>query len=366
MRSIKAMTGIILIAGAGFAGFELTGTMLAPRSAPAQTAPSAETALEVSTVPVRQMAFSETIAAVGTTRAIRAIELHPEAAGRIVELSISPGSTVSEGDLLLRLDDTAARASLEFANATLAEARAAIERHDRLRESGTISEAAYEAAQAALLRAEAERDLAREALEDRSLYAPFTGVVGLSDLTVGEHVDTNTIVASLDDLSVIEVDFRVPEQAYPRLDTGIDVELHSASWPDRIFRGAISAIDTRIDAGSRSLALRARVDNADGDLKAGMFMQVAIVIENLQQLAVPERALSVSGAQTTLFVVDAGIARQVEIETGQNRDGLVEVRAGLENGDAVIINNLHRLSDGMAVTPRPATATTAAAEASLL
>lgn len=353
MRRLKIVIGLVLITAAGIAGFALTGTMLVPHPEPAQAA-QGEAALAVAIVSPRKMAFTDTIHAVGTTRAIRAVELHPDAAGRVVELAISPGARVTERDLLLRLDDGTARATLKSAEATLTEARAAAERQNRLHESGNVSEATHLAAQAALQRAGAERDLAREALENRRLRAPFEGVVGLSDLTEGEFVDTTTIVTTLDDLSVIEVDFQVPEQAYPELHPGLGVELRSAAWPDRIFRGGISALDTRIDAGTRSLALRARIDNADGALRAGMFMDVTIVLDSHERPAVPERALTVEGPRTTIFTVEDGVARQVEIETGQSRDGLVEVTSGLDSADEVVVNNLHRLSDGMAVAPQPA------------
>lgn len=350
MQIVKLIAWTILIVGAGLLGYELADATIASRSPEQSQAIQSEPALAVTVAKPKRMIFSNSISAVGTVRAIRSIDLRLQANGRIEELKVEPGSNVSEGDLLIRLDETAARAGLELADATLTEAQATIARQRQLRENGAVSEAAYQAAVAALQRAAAERDLAEETLKNRSLDAPFDGVVGLTDHTEGELLDTDTVVATLDDLSLVEVDFRVPEQAYPSLSSGLGVELRSAAWPDRVFYGEITALDTRIDAGTRSLALRATVDNADGALKAGMFMQVMIAVESRENLAVPEHALTVAGPKTMVFTVQDGVALQVEIETGQSLDGFVEVRAGLSDANAVVLDNLHRLSDGMAVS----------------
>lgn len=364
MRIVKTVLAAMIVAIAGYGGLVLSDRWLTA-TGEAMVSPPDAAALRVDTVPVTMATFSETVRAVGTTRAIRAVDLTPQAAGRIVQIGFTPGGTVARGDLLLQLDDRAERADLKAAEATLAEARASFDRQQRLHRAGSASDAVFQGAQAALLRAEAARELAQVALEDRRLIAPFDGVIGLSDLVEGEWIDSSTSVATLDDLSVIEVAFRVPETLLPRLRHGQRVNLTTAAWPDRVFQAGLSGIDSRIEAQSRSVALRATIDNADRALAGGMFMQVELVLEEYQRPTIPERALSVDGPREMVMLADGGVARQIEIATGQIRGGLVEVLSGLDSPDTntdagpasgpvqIIVSNLQRVRDGMAIDATP-------------
>lgn len=234
-------------------------------------------------------------------------------------------------------------------------------RQEQLNRSGSASDAAFQTARAAQLRAQAERDRARVALEDRQLRAPFSGVIGLSDLVPGQMLDSGTVVATLDDLEVIEVDFAVPETMLPRLAAGQAVQLRSPAWSDRVFEGAITLIDTRVDAATRSIALRAELPNPDRALTGGMFLQVELVLDERERPAIPESALSVEGDVQRVLIAQNGEAVWAEVRVGQDADGLVEVLSGIEIGTEVIMSNLHRVSAGTAVTTTPRAARTAKA-----
>lgn len=363
MRMVKTALAALVVLGAGYGGLYLTERMLAA-TGEAMVAPRAPAPMRVDTVPVTMATFNETVRAVGTTRAIRAIELTPKTAGRVARIAFTPGMQVAAGDLLLQLDDRAEQADLKSAEATLAEARTAFDRQERLNRTGSASDAAYQTARAALLRAEAAHDLAQVALEDRSVTAPFDGIVGLTDLAEGQLVDPATRVTTLDDLSVIEVAFRVPETILPHLRTGQRVDLTSPAWPGRVFAAHVTGIDTRVGIETRSVALRAQIANDDRALAGGMFMQAELILRERQRPTIPERALSVDGAREMVMLVEDGIARQVEIATGQTRNGMVEVLSGIETAQAgpdaqpaqIIVSNLQRVRAGMAVeaTPLPA------------
>ena len=350
----------MIVAIAGYGGLMLSERWLTATGEAMVTPPDAA-ALRVDTVPVTMATFSETVRAVGTTRAIRAVRLTPQASGRIVQIGFTPGSAVAKGDLLLQLDDRAEQANLKASEATLAEARSSFDRQERLHRAGSASDAAYQSARATLLRAEAAQELAQVALEDRRIIAPFDGVIGLTDLVEGEWIDSNISVATLDDLSVIELSFRVPETLLPRLRLGQRVDLTTAAWPDRVFQARLSGIDSRIEAQSRSVALRAIIDNADRALAGGMFMLVELVLEEHQRPTIPERALSVDGPREMVMLADDGIARQIEIATGQTRAGLVEVLSGLDDPGSgpdaspaqIIVSNLQRVREGMAIDATP-------------
>lgn len=348
MRTVKAVLGLVVIGAAALGGLYLTERLLAA-SEPAQAVQGGTAPLRVETIAPRIVTFADSVTAVGTARARQAVDLLAESSGRIRRIAFRPGDRVVAGAVLLELDDRAEQADLRAADATLAEAQAAFDRQQSLNRSGSASDAAYQTARAALLRAEAERDRARIALEDRSLRAPFAGVVGLSDLVEGQVIDTATPIASLDDLSVIEVDFSVSETLLPRLASGQRVELTSAAWPGRVFQGRISRIDSRVDAATRSLALRAEIPNGDRALAGGMFLQARLVLDERQRPAIPENAQTVEGDRVLVMLAEGGAARQVEIVTGQQQDGLVEVVSGLDPSARVIVTNLHRLSDGAAI-----------------
>lgn len=349
MRAVKAAFGLVVILIAAAGGLYLTDGFLNSEDQPSLHAATDGQPLRVETIPVEMTTFSETIRAVGTARARRAVELTPESSGRIASISFEPGDQVAKGDVLLRLDERAEQADVNAANATLVEAQTAFERQERLNRSGSASDAAYQTARAALLRAEAERDRALIALEDRSLRAPFAGIVGLTDLVEGQLVETQTQITTLDDLSVIEVDFSVPETMLPRLKRGQRVDLTSAAWPGRVFQGTISRIDSRVDATTRSIALRADIPNDDRALAGGMFLQVHLVLNEHRGGAIPERALSVEGSHNLVMIAENGVARQVEVVTGQQLGALIEVVSGLPPTAQIIVTNLHRVMPGMQV-----------------
>lgn len=349
MRAVKAALGLVVILSAAAGGLYLTDRILARQDPAAQFSQRDDGPLKVETIPVEMTTFSETIRAVGTARARRAVDLIPEASGRIARIAFESGDQVQAGDLLLELDSRAEQADLNAAEATVTEAQAAFARQERLNQSGSASDATYQTARAALLRAEAERDRARVALEDRSLRAPFSGIIGLTDLVEGQIVDTSTAITTLDDLSVIEVDFSVPETMLPRLKHGQRIDLTSAAWPGRVFQGNITRIDSRVDAATRSIALRADIPNDDRALAGGMFLQVELVLDEHRRPAIPERALTVEGERNLVLVVQDNTARQIEVTTGQQLGGLVEVISGLDPDARIIVTNLHRVMPGMSV-----------------
>ncbi|MBY6089070.1 efflux RND transporter periplasmic adaptor subunit [Pseudooceanicola sp. 502str34] len=349
MKLLRILLGVVLLAGASYAGFKLTDQMQAATSPAAQGPRGPRGPVRVVTEPVQQQTFVETVEAVGSTRARQSVTLQPSAGGRIVQVHITPGQEVRQDDLLLELEDAEAHASLAAAEATVSEAQAAFDRQQRLEQSGSSSEASLQAARATLLRAQAERDLALATLSDRDLRAPFDGVVGLTDVSPGQIVTTTTEIATLDDLSVVEVAFNVPERYLSRLAPGQAVSFTTPAWADEAFEGRISALDTRVDPSTRSIALRAEVPNGDRRLRPGMFMQAALELSRREGLAVPERALTSAGTQSFIHVVEGDTARRVEVVTGMQRGTLIEVTGDLAEGMPVIVTNLHSVSDGTQV-----------------
>lgn len=349
MRPLKAIIGMLVILAAGGAGLYLTQQLLASPNAGVISGRGDSGPLPVETIPVESETFSDNVRAVGTARARQAVDLVVETGGRISSINFNPGTAVKKGEILLELDNRAELAELKAAEATLAEAQAAFARQERLNSTGNASDAVYQTAKSTLLRAEAARDQAQAALDDRRLLAPFDGVVGLTDLVEGQIVDPATKIATLDDLSVIEVDFSVPEILLPRLKMEQRLEITTAAWPGRVFTGKISRIDTRVDAATRSVGLRAEIPNDDRALAGGMFLQVMLVLDERQGPSIPEQILTVDGDRKLVLIAKDGKAQEVEVKTGQQLDGQVEIVSGLEPGAQLIVTNLHRVAPDMEI-----------------
>lgn len=349
MQALKVIFGLMVILAAAAGGLYVTDRLMAAPNAEGPGRQETSDPLQVETISVVTETFRDTVRAVGTARAQNALDIVAETGGRIVDIGFRPGQNVSKGDVLLTLDDRAEQADLKAAEATLAEAETAFSRQEQLNRTGSASDAAYQSAKAALLRAEAELDHARASLDDRRVRAPFAGIVGLTDLVEGQMIDATTAITTLDDPSVLEVDFSVPETLLSRLKPGLRIEVTSAAWPDRVFEGEVSRIDTRVDPATRSIALRGAIPNEDRALTGGMFLQVELVLADRRQLAIPERVLSVEGDRSLVLVARNGVAEQAEIAVGQQLDGMVEVVSGLTENAQIIVTNLHRVAPGMPI-----------------
>lgn len=345
MSIFKQLLVLCVLCGLAYGGYEAYRVYLAP-------APEAERdrggprAATVELARAEPRNLRRTIEAVGTTRALRSIEIVPEVDGRLVELAITPGTRVAQGDVLARLDDTIERANLSEAKAVLTEQRQSLERIQQLRASNSVSQASLEEVTARLAEAEAEVERARRRLEDRRITAPFAGVVGLTNYDEGARVSEGQVLTRLDDLSDVEVEFSLPETVFAQVRRGQQVVARSAAFPDRDFTGTIEAVDSRIDPVSRAFRTRALVPNPNSTLPAGMFLSLTLILSEDTRVTVPEEAIIFQAAETYVFVVEDDTARRRVVKTGQRQDGQIAILSGLEAGEAVIIRGLQRVRDG--------------------
>lgn len=336
---------LCLVAGAAFAGYEGYRMFLAPQPSVTQAA-RGERPVTVEVAMAERRIMRRTVEAVGTTRAVQSIDIVPETDGRLVELTIAPGVHVTKGDVLARLDDTIERADLAEAEAGLVEQRQTLERTRILRTTNAVSQAAEEDAVARLAEAVASVERARRRLSDRVITAPFDGIVGLTNYTIGARVTEGQILTRLDDLSEVEVEFSLPETVFAQVRPGQTILARSAAFPDRNFTGTIDVVDTRIDPVSRAFRTRAVIPNPDSTLPAGMFLSLTLVLEEKEQITIPEEALIFQAAETFVYVPQDGKASRRTVTSGQRKDGHVAILSGLEAGEEVVIRGMQRLRDG--------------------
>ena len=347
LKQVAVLVALAVIAAGGyFTWQEFSGTDSADGAGAKRGGggPAVETASA-------QFTDIETVVeAVGTTRAVRAVEVTPSASGRIKEIAFQAGQRVEDGAVLVRLDDEIERADLAEAEAQLLEARRALQRAQALKKSSATSQAAVEKAVVAQATAQADRDRAARRLRDKTVTAPFGGIVGFAQVEQGARIEPNDTVTTLDDLSTVEIDFSLPENLYGRITPGKTVVATATAFPGRSFTGTIERIDSRIDPVSRAFRARAIVANPDYTLPAGMFMHLTVVLDSRNALTVPEEAIMFEGDQAFAFVIDkAGermIARKRPMKLGQRSFGSVEIIDGVAEGEAVITRGVQKAKDG--------------------
>lgn len=307
--------------------------------------------VEVAQVEIRNLDF--TVEAVGSTRARRAVDITPLASGRVIEITFKPGNNVKKNDILVRLDDEIQRADLKEAEAKLEEARSAMVRTTSLKRNSAVAAASVESQATAVATAEADLERAIRRLQDRTVRAPFSGIVGFSHIELGSRIKEGDIITTLDDLSTVEVEFSVPEVLFGRVHINQPVTATTTAFQQTKFSGTITSIDSRINPIARSVNTRAEIRNPDRLLPAGMFMHVSVALDPRQALTIPESAIQVQASESFVYVLKSSdqhnSVSKRKVNIGQRDFGFVEIVSGLEAGEEVVIYGVQRLREGVKV-----------------
>ena len=330
-----------------------------PAKKPVQAAPAKVTAQTLQTKP-----WSDVIEALGTAQANESITLTAKITETVRRVNFADGQAVSAGDVLVELTSSQQAAQLKDVQAMANDADRQYLRQQDLVKQGTVSKALFDTAMATRDSNRAKVDAIRAQLSDRVITAPFSGVLGLRRVSPGTLVTPGTEITTLDDIDLIKLDFSVPETQLGALAVGQDVQATTAAWPDRQWRGKIASIDSRIDTASRSVLVRAEVENPDRVLRPGMLLSVQVFRAPRDALALPEIALVQIGADSYVFRVKAdSTVEQVRIVPGARRRGEIEVREGLQPGDRVVVDGTVKLRGGAKVAVQEHVAATAASAA---
>ncbi|MGA1664167.1 MAG: efflux RND transporter periplasmic adaptor subunit [Burkholderiaceae bacterium] len=291
--------------------------------------------VEVATVV--EQSIADTLSVTGEFKSRQSVDLRPEVAGRIAEIHFKDGQSVDKGQLLVSLDDRLLKAELAQAKAEAELAASNYNRAQDLFAKKFISARALDESKAAAEVAAAKRDLSQARLDRMVLTAPFAGRVGLRQHSVGDFVKDGDTVAIVEDSSRLMFDFRVPERFMSQVRPGqrLQIELLDQT---RSVQAQVEAVDARIDAEGRFIALRAMVDNSKGQIKPGLFGRAKLnLVEREKALVVSEEALV--GERSGFFVwrVKDGKAEKVPVQLGIRLEKTVEVLKGLSAGDQVVI-----------------------------
>lgn len=319
----------------------------------------------VEAITVQPESLAAGLQTVGSLRADESVVVRPEVAGRISRIHFTEGGRVTAGQPLFTLDGSLYQASLNEAAANLENSRRAAARAGELVDEKLIARADFDNARAALGVDQARVASARTALSKMTLRAPFSGQIGLREVSVGDYVSVGQDLVQLVRLDPIEVDFSVPESAIAQLRNGQKVEVTVDAFTGETFAGHVVAIDPVIDPNSRSAKLRAQIPNPDARLRPGQFAQLQLDTGTGSSVAllVPEQALMQDADVRFVYTVVDGKAKKTPIKTGTRVPGKVQVLEGLKAGDVVITAGQGKpmMHDGVAVAVLPAEAEAGAA-----
>jgi membrane fusion protein (multidrug efflux system) len=265
----------------------------------------------------------------------------------VQRVDFESGDLVHAGQVVVTLSNAADLAGLNEAAANYRDAEQSFERQQMLITRQLVAASTLDTLRAARDAAKARMDQVRAALSDRVISAPFDGVLGLRQVSPGSLVTPGTVIATLDDVSLIKLDFSVPERELPALANGQPVIARSEAYPDKDFDGKIASLDSRVDPVTRAITVQAQIANPERKLRPGMLLDVAVQLPARQTLQVPELALQQVGQQAFLFRVGADDkVEQVPVKIGARKPGAVEILDGVKAGDRVVVEGTVKLHAG--------------------
>ncbi|MBZ9934922.1 efflux RND transporter periplasmic adaptor subunit [Mesorhizobium sp. BR1-1-16] len=307
----------------------------------------------VVSAPVGSDIVTDNVRAVGTVLVPQSINVYPQVTAEVTEILFKAGDKVAKGQALVRLDDADQKVALDLAQVALSDAKKTLDRSQKLANTNNLTLSALQDAQSAERRGEIGVLSAQIALDRRTINAPFEGVVGISNLSIGDLVTPTTVITTLDDPSVMKVTFLIPERYAGRVALGQAITALAESKPGTVINGKLTAIDTRVDSTARTLKLEATLDAAAAQaigVRPGMAIKVELPFPGDKQLAVS--ALSIQWDRSGSYVwkvAGDGVAR-APITILERQSGRVLVASDdLKEGDRIIVEGLQRLRPGVKI-----------------
>lgn len=303
----------------------------------------------------RQDEIADQVEALGTLQANEAITLTVTVTDTVAAIHFEDGQRVQAGDTLVELTSAVELSAMEAEQLSiLAESRRQVERLEGLVTSGAASESLLDQRRREYQTALARLNIIKAQIDDRRITAPFNGVVGLRNISVGSLLQPGMPITTLDDDSLMKLDFSVPSLHMTTLEPGLEIIAQSAPFGDHIFTGTLASVASRIDPVTRAITARAILANDQRLLKPGLLMNVILLKNKRLAIVVPEAAIVFEGPQTFAFIVQTDedgrpIARRSEVRVGTRSPGNVEILQGLAAGDLVVTHGTIKVTDGMEV-----------------
>lgn len=283
--------------------------------------------------------LEEDVISSGSLLAAEQVDIYPEISARITQLNIREGQPVKKGDLLVKLFDADLKAQLLKLQAQAENARRTEERNKQLLARGGISQQEYDIATTNLSSSLADIELVKANLQRTEIRAPFSGIIGLRNVSIGAVVSPNTLIARLQQTSSLKLDFSIPEKYGPSVHNGSTVSF-LIDGSNQASNAVVYAIEPGVEEQTRNLRIRAKVNNTSARFRPGTFARVTLIIQNQQSLVVPTQAVIPQTRTNQVIVVKNGKAVFKDIKTGLRTAGLIQVLSGLSVGDTIATTGL--------------------------
>lgn len=315
-----------------------------------QAPPSKQPPALVTVTVVKPASVSNTIVITGDVIANEEVELRPEANGKIVKINFTEGGNVRKGQLLVKINDADLQANLRKLKAQLKLAEEKRDRLQKLLDINGVSKEDYDVAVNSAQSLQSDIDYTLAEIAKTEIYAPFDGVIGLKNISEGNYATPTSVIATIQQLNPLKIDFSVPERYASQVKTNTDVVFTTGTYKDE-YKAKIYAIEPKIDPATRSLKVRALYNNnTSGKVFPGAFAQVKIGLnEDVASFLVPTQALVPAIRGSKAYVVKQGKVKFVDVETGMRNDSTVQVISGLYEGDSLVVTGVMSLRDEMNV-----------------
>jgi len=321
-------------------------------SQPAPTFPvTAETITPQSWVP--------TLRTIGFIEPNQGVDVSNEIDGKITKIHFESGQSVNAGDVLVELDSSVEKANLRSANGRLPAIKAQYQRMSKLYKDGSVSKGQLDSAEADYRSLEADIDALEATIAKRTIRAPFSGVVGIRNVYLGQYLTAGTNITRLEDIGVMRIRSMIPQTQLARVKVGQPLRIYVDAYPETPFEGKISAIEPAVNYQSGVVQVQADIPNNDGQLRSGMFAKVEIILpEQKAQIVIPAIAINYTLYGETVYVIEpqqadveepVKVARQVTVKVGERVRGKAHILAGLEPGQEIVTSGQVRLSNGSQV-----------------
>lgn len=303
----------------------------------------------VVTQPAKMITFVDDVESIGTTRANESISITSKVTDLVQKVNFDDGMYATAGQILVELTNSEETAQLAEAQAAVDESTRQFDRMKNMIDQRLASETQLDIEQARMQTAQARFEAIVARLDERLIRAPFSGVLGFRQVSPGSLLTINTVVTTLDDISVIKLDFSVPENFLSALKPGMEINAKSGAYENEVFVGRVETINSRVDPVTRTVTVRALLKNDDRRLRPGMLLTVSLIRSRKEVLAVPEESVIPVQAKQYVYVVADGVANRVEITTGRIQPGLIEVLGGISAGQQVVTQGAMKLRPGSKV-----------------
>lgn len=307
-------------------------------------------AATVTAISVQTQSWNMPIEAVGTAKAKESTVIAAKQSDRVSKVLFESGQRVTKGQILVELDAGAVLAELAEAKAQLNDLTLQKQRLEGLLSKQLVSKSQFETVAANQLAAQARVRAAQERVNDRIIRAPFSGVLGLRQVSPGQYVSAGFAMVNLDDLDRMWVDFPVPEFLMTKVNVGMNLTLTADAYPDKEFKANVVGVESRVDIATRALMVRAEIENNESQIRPGMLLKVVLQQEISDALVAPELSLQQVGNRSFVFVLKSDntvVSRDVVV--GERHNGSVVILEGLKSGERIILDGTSKLRDGQKV-----------------